>query len=152
MSTPTSYRAAQHADAALLASLGRLFFQESKYSEVCAYDEQAARSFIEAMIAHGIVLLALRGLDIVGFIGGTIAGPWFNPTARVATEYAWWVHPDVRGTTVALRLLADFERWGREHGAEFINLTDLARIDSPAGEMLGRMGYALVERAHLKAA
>lgn len=148
--TPTSYRAASLADAALLSGLGRQFFAESRFSNFVEYDQQATRGFIEQMIANGVVLLALRGLDVVGFLGGCISGPWFAPRARIATEYAWWVHPEVRGTPIALRLLREFEAWAKGQGADLVNLTSLALIDSPATNILLRQGYDLVEQAHVK--
>lgn len=90
-----------------------------------------------------------RGL--VGMIVGTLIGVWFAPTQRIATELAWWVDEDARGTPTAIRLVMRYEQWAREHGAQVATMSSLV-LDSGSGvgTMLGRMGFAPSEVTHVK--
>jgi GNAT superfamily N-acetyltransferase len=71
----------------------------------------------------------------------------FGPYS-LATETAWWVEPDKRGSGLGLQLLQAFEYWAKEKaGAAMISMSSL---DDKVGEMYTKQGYKLYERAYMK--
>ena len=88
---------------------------------------------------------------IVGCICGIITNFWFARNTKVAAELGWWVNEEHRGSTASIRLLQAFENWAKEHGVKAITMSDLViNGDTPAGPIYKKLGYELVERAHVK--
>lgn len=138
-------------DVPQLAILAGHFLRESTYAAMLPFDEDGIKLALSNMVANGVVLVAERNGVAVGFLAGIMSAVWFCPSATVATEMAWWVSPDVRGgSPAAVRLVREFERWAGEHNADYVVMSDIVTLDSPAASMLSRMGYHTVERSHLK--
>ena len=59
--------------------------------------------------------------------------------------------PEHRGSKLAIKLLREFERWGKERGASHVVMSDLViEGGTPAGQLFEKLGYVLVERSHVK--
>lgn len=139
--------------------MGERFFAYSAFSTIIAFNREAARSAVRFMVEPGtlltdsgnVVLVAELDGKVIGGIAGMLTGTWFNPYARVATELAWWMDEGHRGGTAAIRLYRAFEAWAQRAGAEAIVMSDLV-IDgeTPAARLFEKLGYATVERAHIK--
>ena len=99
----------------------------------------------------GLVLVAEHDGEIVGGLMGLLTPLWFNQSATVASEVAWWVDPQYRGGAAGVRLLYTFEAWAKERGAAAVCLSDLVLDgEQPAGSLIDKLGYTLVERSHVK--
>ncbi|MBP6203361.1 MAG: GNAT family N-acetyltransferase [Azonexus sp.] len=148
----STIRAATPDDIDTLVEMGREFFASAPYSRFIAYDPDSIRDAVIGMVQFGCALVAEAGGQIVGFIVGHMAPTWFNRSQWVATEFAWWVAPDHRGSTAGVRLLQAFEAWGVSRGAVAVVMSDLILDDggAPAGRIFDRLGYAVVERSHAK--
>lgn len=152
-------RPARSEDLDALADMGAQFFAYSAFAKAVPYDRDAARAAIASYAAPGTMLTAPSGVvlvaeadgEIVGGLVGFIGPMWFNPSARIATELAWWVAESHRGGTAAIKLYRAFEAWADEQGADVIVMSDLV-IDgeTPAARLFEKLGYATVERAHIK--
>lgn len=142
-----------------LVEMGERFFAYSAFSKVISFNREAARAMIAVLVEPGtlltasgnVVLVAEHEGKVIGGIAGTLTGTWFNPYARVATELAWWMDEAHRGGTAAIRLYRAFEAWASEMGADAIVMSDLV-VDgeTPAARLFEKLGYATVERAHIK--
>lgn len=142
-----------------LADMGAQFFAYSAFAKAVPFDRDAARAAIARFARPGTLLAPPDSVALVAEVDGEIAGGivgfvgplWFNPAARVATELAWWVAEKHRGGTAAIRLYRAFESWADEQGADVIVMSDLV-VDgeTPAGRLFEKLGYATVERAHIK--
>ena len=74
-----------------------------------------------------------------------------NDGVVIASELGWWIEPHARGTTCSVRLLNEFERWGRDKGAVLVAMSSLAiEKEQKVATMLARRGYAPCETTHLK--
>lgn len=137
-----------------LAEMGARFFAYSAFAKVVPFDQDAARAAIEHYAApspSSVTMVAEVDGQIAGGIVGVVTPVWFNPAAKVATELAWWVSEGHRGTSVAIRLYRAFEAWADEQGVDAIVMSDLVIDgDTPAGKLFEKLGYATVERAHIK--
>jgi len=83
----------------------------------------------------------------VGFILGSATPFLFGPHL-LATEIAWWVEPEARGTGEGLKLLEAFEYWAKNvAGAKLVSMTSL---DKNVEKFYKKNGYKLYERAYMK--
>jgi|SwirhisoilCB1_FD_contig_61_1230484_length_13407_multi_3_in_0_out_0_8 hypothetical protein len=83
----------------------------------------------------------------IGFIAG-IATPFLFGDCLLATEIAWWVNPDSRGSGEGLKLLGAFEYWAK-HVAE-CKLISMSSLDKEIEKYYKKNGYKLYERAYMK--
>ena len=86
-----------------------------------------------------------------GVLVGMETGVWFAPSTRIATELAWWVDPECRGGTAALRLVRMFQDWAASRGIKHVALSSIVTDGGPtAGRFIERQGFKLVERSYIK--
>lgn len=100
--------------------------------------------------SDAVVFLMQNGDTIAGGIGGELKiDPISGRTLLV--EMFWFVLPEFRGTTIGLRLLANFEKWGKDHGAAHTCM--IAMENSMPQEMdrlYRRIGYRKLETTYVK--
>lgn len=134
-----------------IVAMGAEFFAFSAFSPFVQFDPDSTRRSLEALIQHGIVLVAEVDGVVVGGLAGTLTTLWFNQGAKVAAELGWWVSPAHRGGSAGIKLLRRFEQWAQEQGAMLISMSDLV-VDgeAPAGRLFDKLGYTVVERSHAK--
>lgn len=144
-------RPATKADLPTIAGMGSSFFGHTRYARFVQADEAQILYTFERILEHGAVFVAEIDGRVVGFIACVMHGAWFDPSFRIAIETSWWMHPDARGRPEGVRLLFAFERWAKEQGANAICMSDI-RLDeeSPAGDILERLGYQVSERTFIK--
>ena len=63
---------------------------------------------------------ALDGTNVIGGIAADIGPGPYNIQQIVAYERSWYVKPEYRGSSVAMRLFATLERWAKGFGASLI--------------------------------
>jgi GNAT superfamily N-acetyltransferase len=151
LAEPCTLRRADAEDAHGIARLARPFIAVSDFGRWFACDQERIEGALRDLVSHeqGIGLVAEVDNWIVGAIVGRLTSPWFDPTARVAAELGWWVDPEHRGH--GAQLLREFESWARDQKADCVALSDLLHTNAaPAGTLLERHGYELVERSWVK--
>lgn len=88
--------------------------------------------------------------DVIGLLGGHFAKDPFNG-ALIAAEQFWFVLPEARGTSAAMRLLDAFEVEAKSRGVKKILMV---RLEGAFAEILDkvyvRRGYVAVERTYAK--
>lgn len=131
-------------DLDVAVSLGMKFAQASPYVDYI--DEPSVRAVLQEVIEgpqeNGIVLLCEDYAMIFGVARKFIYGPITG-----ATELAWWVNEDQRGTSVGKELFEAFEYWAKRVGCLTITMTSL---DDQVGSYYEKKGYRLLERAYVK--
>jgi len=117
--------------------------------------------FNESELVEGWTRL-LSSPQVVVFVGdrdgtahamlvGVIGSMWFAPKVLMASELAWWVEPEVRGSPIAIRLIRAYEQWAKESGAKFIAMASLSLDTGPdVGRLLKKLGYVQAETTHIK--
>lgn len=140
MTAQATTRDATVDDLPALIDMGVRFHAWSPYS-----DDGATRDDIADGIGRVFEVGFARVLEVdgrvVGMFLGLLAPRWFTARVVDAAELAWWVEPDHRHGAGSLRLLRDFEAWGRERGVRQFTASDLDHPDSPAGRVFEAMGY-----------
>ena len=144
-------RDATDADHDAIAVMYRQFMAFTPYADVLTATDDEISATIRHFIAHAKVFVADIDGTISGILVAVLSPAWYAPRHTIATELAWWVAPEHRKGTAAIRLIQAFERWAIESGASMVSMTNLQVDDNGAvANMLGRMGYKMTEQAHTK--
>ena len=104
---------------------------------------ELAKKYIARPDTH-FFMLAEDEVKPVGFFMGYLTRYFFGP-GRMATELAWYVTPEKRGSMAGVRLLSAFRQWGKNKGAKEICVgvstgTDLDRTE----QLLKKSGFVKV--------
>lgn len=82
-----------------------------------------------------------------------LAHPGITSPALQATELAWWVEPDHRGSREAMTLLSEYEAWARAQGCVSITLSNIHHQKGDAVQRIyEHMGYRMLESSFAKSA
>lgn len=82
-----------------------------------------------------------------GFVIGMVV-PFIFGSIPLATEIAWWVEPDKRGSGVGAELHKALEYWAKNvAGCKYMSM---ASLDKTVEKYYKKNGYKLYERAYMK--
>lgn len=113
-------RPAVAADVPRIVEMGVRFVAESEYWKLGTANPDKIAVLALSLIESGGLFVAEDASGIVGMLGGCLMDhPMLD--SLVASELAWWVEPDHRGTAGA-RLLSAFAAWARERGANALHM------------------------------
>lgn len=148
----TSIREAAESDVPGLTELGWRFIKFTPYGGMLGADKEGLQAALMALLSSATAACWVVEQDeqIVGCMLAQITAPWCAPKVRIAVELAWWVDPELQNSGVGIRLLKVFEAWSLERSASPV-ISDLVYTNGPnLGDLCERLGYRLVERAHMK--
>ena len=138
---------------ATIEDYNRVIAMVSKYAYDSPYKDKVNFEALEVLV-KGFLLekdkVVFYVHDENGFPLGFLAGaalPFILGLDTVATEFAWWVHPDFRLNGVGTLLIEAFENWAKEVGCSMISLSSM---DEKTGEVYVKRGYSLKEHTYLK--
>lgn len=121
------------------------FMSTTGYTEYS--DEETISNLINNILTgkqNEMIILLQPG---VGFLAG-MASPFPFGPHLIASEVAWWINEDSRGTGAGGELVDAFEYWAKNFaGCTMITLTSL---DDSVGKFYEKKGYKLHERAYMK--
>jgi len=129
-------------DLAALMRVCMSFFDETPYGKMMPRgdgEQKQAFAKLADLIADGIVFVARDDDGVFGAIGGSLSPFWWNDAALIASEWFWYVLPEKRGGTAAVRLIDAFEREGSSRGASWVAMQ--GGVDRSTADFLGRRGY-----------
>ncbi len=87
---------------------------------------------------------------VVGGFGGLFFPDSFSGELH-ASESFWFLNPEVRGTSIGLKLFNAFEAEAKERGCKAIVMIHLAGLgDVPLDKLYVRKGYAKAEQIYRK--
>lgn len=95
--------------------LGRQMHAEGYFRHV-PFDEAKVRAALEHCLAEQFIAVSDGPDGLTGFLIGHVSALWYSP-ATVASDLAFYVRPDRRGSIAALRLVQEFIAWAKEAGA-----------------------------------
>lgn len=91
-----------------------------------------------------------KGEELIGGLGGMIV-PDLLDGRMCAHEMFWFMHPDHRTGTGAIRLLKHFERWGAIQGAVEVRMVHLVgNHDEQLKRIYEKLGYSCLEMCYRK--
>jgi predicted N-acetyltransferase YhbS len=136
-------------DLPALVRFGKHFAKAAPYGG--AADETAVVTQLRRCLADRLAFIAEVGGQVVGGIVGISTALWYAPQVRLASELAWWVEPQHRGGSAALRLLRAFEDRARSTGHQRCAMMMIVALGGDTLDKLyKRLGYNLVEQSYLK--
>lgn len=133
-----------------LLEMSEHFYNSTPYAKFKPFDSDAVGKLLEDLIQFHVVLVALKNNIPIGMVAAEITNLPINPDILVCAEQAWWVNPEHRGTTVAVRLIRALEEAAEEEAVDAIIMSKLA--DSPASvdKIYAKAGYLPAESVFVK--
>ncbi len=138
-------RFATASDIPALIELGKTIHDETRLSRF-PFNAVRMTAQLQAILSpprreYCLFVAEKEGVGIVGTFWGQISQYFFSD-AMVATDYMFYVRPEFRGTSVAVKLVHAFRKWAVNRGADeiCINMTtgiDIDRFD----RFLRHMGF-----------
>lgn len=126
--------------------MARAFHSASPYTSL-EFSEERCRQLFESYLAGD-----KRSLVIILAVGGMIIGFCDSPpfsSDRMATELAWWVDEDKRGSRDSLLLFKAYEDWALRVGAKIKQMAMLDDV-TDLSKFYEKQGYRPAERSYIK--
>lgn len=98
-----------------LIELGEMLHKESSYASM-RFSPEKARAKIAECITTGFCVVFEREGQAQGYMGGTVAAPWFSDDL-MGVEYSLYVAPQYRGGRETIRMIAAWAHWCEGEGA-----------------------------------
>jgi len=146
--TPINIREATEEDALDCLILFKQFHKESKVPY--SWDAKKTQEvFIQTLpLENFVTFVAERKDDVVGFICGMYAEPFFS-SEKISTEVAWFVNKEYRNSTAGFRLMKAYEEWAKGKGVKYVGMTYLENI-TDLSEVYEKKGYSKAETQYMK--
>ncbi len=142
------YRLITDMDASISADivlLGEMAHEESSYSHLSFVPKKildVAHTF--ATGDDSFFVMAYEGGRVVGAFVGDIDEYYFSHD-MVATDFVWYVVPEMRGSRIGIQLLDLFEGWALEKGASDVRIGQSTSITPEVFEgLLKKRGYKFI--------
>jgi GNAT superfamily N-acetyltransferase len=111
-------------------ALGSVMHKESRYKRF-DYAWNKLRQLGVSIITepHLCCYIAEKDNKIVGVMI-LVCAEHYSATVKIVSDVLFYVHPDYRGSSAAVRLLKEAEKWGKIQGAAEINVGLSSGIDT----------------------
>lgn len=128
-----------------LLAVARRFHEESRF-RIYPFNADKVRQAMEQTIATpaaGCILLAEHGSALVaGFLAAFVAELRFSDV-RVAQDHGFYVLPEHRGGSAALKLMLAFRRWAENRQAVEMSINQNVAIDQVRfNRFMRHLGFA----------
>jgi hypothetical protein len=145
-------REAEQDDIQAILKRGPAFFKHAQFkNKGLVFDQDSTYKTLQFLINddNGIVLVN-EDKKINAFIYGLLSPFPMNYNQIILTEFAWWADPDARQTT-GIRLLKEFEKRGKEKGADlFIMVTSDSFQEEKLEKFYKKVGFNHLEHHYIK--
>lgn len=137
-------RFAQKSDVARVMELGKAMVAESRFSHL-GVNEKKMLAAIEGTLSHPTSACLLLADDSNGNTVGMLAGfatEYFFCDGIVVQDRAFYVAPERRGSSAAVKLLIAFRRWAESRNANELNINMSVAIDMARfNRLMTHMGF-----------
>lgn len=146
-------RKAEFSDVPAMLEIGRRFHSATLYATYGATfsPEKLGESLSNYLSSSdACVLVAEKNGALVG-VACAVKTQLYMSDDDVAVELFWWVEPEARGGTLAIRLMNHLEQWATQAGCKCMAMSSMATIEgSPADDIYSRRGYRNIEKSWIK--
>jgi len=136
-------RSLEWADIPSVVDLAKQMHAESAFSRFQFDDSKMAVQLTmplthpESQFCH----VAVKDKEVVGALFGYLTEFLFGPEL-IAMDYGWYVLPKARGTSARVRLLKNFQRWAKDHGAVEVCMGVSTNVQKDkTGKLFKKLGY-----------
>ena len=130
--------------------MARRFHEASPYSDLTFSEEQTRAVFEKYLKSNKTEIVIILSCDPkpMGMIIGACTGLPFSED-KVASELAWWVDEDKRGSRDSLLLFKAYQDWALRVGSK---ITQMAMLDGVTNlnNFYLKQGYVPAERSYIK--
>lgn len=132
-----------------VVALGRLMHRESAYRDLDFSESKVRQLALVGANSSGWYLrLAYEGETPVGLMAGQIVGYYFGDD-RMASDLAWYVVPERRGTPIAVCLAKGYVDWAWSMGVREVKLSTSTNVEAEkTARLLERMGFERIGTIH----
>lgn len=141
-------RKATHEDLLGILVLAKEFSMEAPKTH--KWDLNKTTRFLSSAIDNTNMEIFVAEKD--GQLGGAIVccvTEMYMSNTVIASDLAWFVSKDIRGTRSAIKLLKVFEDWGKGKGADYLAMADIEGLEN-LSNLYTRLGYSVSETTYLK--
>jgi hypothetical protein len=150
MAFSVKIRLAHEMDIPKMVEMGKKFHAITDYGFIPYDQDTAARLFLTS-ISHQLCAVACNEDEVVGMLGGIKVPCLLNENVMVGTELAWWVEPEFRGGSAAIRMLDFIETQAKEAGLAFWSMMCLEASKPDGLEALYmKRSYQRAERTFVR--
>lgn len=146
-----SLRLATKEDYPHLIRMARRFHEASPYSDLEFSEEQSRAVFDKYLNSNKTEIVIILSEDTDGPTGMIIGAAASLPFSKdkVASELAWWVDEDKRGSKDSLMLFKAYQDWARRVGSK---ITQMAMLDDVTNlnKFYLKQGFVPAERSYIK--
>lgn len=113
-----------------------------------SFDDKRAQYLVNIINSGTLKYYSIEGK---GFIAWVESPMIINPFKILASEIAWFVEKEYRGSTVGIKLLKEYEKIAKNNGCNFVDIAYLEHMQEYDMEnMYSRMGYKKYETHFIK--
>lgn len=123
-----------------IVEIGEEFMKEGRFRDH-TYNPEGVWRILDATVRFPNRFLCAYDEDFRGLALMGISEHYFS-TYKWATDFAFFVRPEHRGGTLAVRLLREAEKWAKENGASEITILHNTGINTDkASRFFNGFGY-----------
>lgn len=146
----TIVRPATREDIPRIVDMALRFYPTTHYAKIADVTKESAAGLAIIAMESGVMLVAEKDGAVIG-MACLVVGPFeFNVSVTMATELAWWIEPEHRGSTLALRMMEAIHAAARERGASVVRMATMANSPPQAAAMYERLGYVHSDSHYMK--
>lgn len=139
-------------DLLTIAPLAQLYADEAKGHDNFPFDLETALSSAAGTIVNedGCFIIAYKDNEPVGFIWGHAHNlPWSKE--KLAFDTILYVRPSSRKSSVAYRLMKEWEEWASERGAVEVQISIASGIHEDSSvSFFKKLGYSYIGQQYRK--
>jgi GNAT superfamily N-acetyltransferase len=129
----------------------REFHREGVSEHGLGYDERSAKETAFGIYYAGAsVILEGEEEGICGVLGGFFVPFCLNFKLKVFQEILFYIKPEQRKGTRAVRMIKEMERVCRDMGCDFVLMAHLHGNNVNLGKVYERLGYKVMESQYLQ--
>ncbi len=143
-------RKATEKDLTEITQMGRIFFMEAAWGDVCEWDDLAAYESLYNMVVgdNCIIMVAEQDNKIIGMVGAVLFPLWFNPAIKMGQEFFLYVKLEHRGG-VGIKLMQALEDEAKENGVQGFAMLAVENLPS-LDKFYSKWGYRPSEKTYIK--
>lgn len=138
-------RLAEAADLEAVFAVCQRFHEESRFNRYPLNPEKVRGAILEAIgapMASCVLLAEHDAKGVVGMLAGFVATPRFTDVL-VAQDHGFYVLPEHRGGSAALKLMIAFRRWAENRKAVEMSINQNVDIDQARfNRFMRHLGFA----------
>lgn len=143
-------RRATEDDIPCIMEMGEKFYNESPYAALKPFNYKGMEAYAKMLVKDHFFLIALKNEEPVGMAASYMAFLPINPDLFVSSEVVFWVSPECRGSSLAIRLMGALEATIEEVEPDVSFMSAMSSSPAVTDKLYKKMGYFPTETAYMR--